>query len=177
MKIFETERLILEPIGMEHCTATYLSWLNDPEVYRWLETRGSQTMPKLQKYIQQQVKNKTYMWAIKVKSSSTHIGNIKIDPINKIHSLGEFGILMGDKTEWGKGYAREASLEIMNYFFKKKQPLRKITLGVVDQNKAAVKLYKNLGFGIEGIYKDHVCYDGSFYTILRMAKFNSWYGK
>lgn len=172
MKILETERLILEPIGRDHCTETYLNWLNDPEVYRWLETRGSQTMSMLQEYIQQQIENKTYMWAIKIKNLNKHIGNIKVDPINIKHSLGEFGILMGDKTEWGKGYAREASLEIMNYFFTKEEPLRKITLGVVEQNKAAVKLYNNLGFEVEGKYKDHVCYGDKYYSIIRMAKFN-----
>lgn len=177
MKILETERLILEPIGIEHCTETYLGWLNDPEVYRWLETRGSQTMPMLKEYINQQIANETYMWAIKIKSLQKHIGNIKVDPINVMHSLGEFGILMGDKAEWGKGYAREASLEIMDNFFEKPEPLRKITLGVVDQNEAAVKLYKNLGFEVEGMYKDHVCYDDKYYSILRMAKFNPRYAK
>lgn len=175
MKILETERLILEPISSKHCTETYLDWLNDPEVYRWLETRGSQTMPMLKEYINQQLINKSSMWAIKIKSINKHIGNIKIDPINIKHSVGEFGILMGDKSEWGKGYAREASTEIMNYFFEKQEPLRKITLGVVDQNEAAVKLYKNLGFEVEGLYKDHVCYDDKYYSILRMAKFNPQY--
>ena len=177
MKILETKRLILEPIGIEHCTETYLNWLNDSEVYRWLETRGSQTMSMLREYIQQQMVNETYMWAIKIKNLKKHIGNIKVDPINDRHSLGEFGILMGDKSEWGKGYAGEASMEIMNYFFSKPEPLRKITLGVVDQNEAAVKLYKNLGFEIEGIYKNHVCYEDKYYTILRMSKFNPRYAE
>ena len=177
MKILETERLIIEPISLEHCTETYLGWLNDPEVYRWLETRGSQTMSMLKEYIDQQVTNGTYMWAIKIKNCNKHIGNIKVDPINFKHSLGEFGILMGDKAEWGKGYAKEASQVIMDYFFEKQKPLRKITLGVVEQNKAAVKLYENLGFEVEGMYKDHVCYENKYYTILRMAKFNFRYAE
>lgn len=177
MTALETERLNIEPIGVKHCTESYLNWLNDPEVYRWLETRGSQTMQMLEEYIRQQVRNKTYMWAIRVKDSNNHIGNIKMDPINSMHSLGEFGILMGDKSEWGKGYAKEASNEIMEYFFKKQQPLRKITLGVVEENIAAVKLYKKLGFKVEGKYKDHVFYDGVYYTVLRMARFNPRYAE
>lgn len=177
MIILETERLNIEPIDLKHCTETYLSWLNDPEVYRWLETRGSQNMPMLEKYIRQQVRNKTNMWAIKIKNNNKHIGNIKVDPINFVHSLGEFGILMGDKSEWGKGYAKEASKKIMEYFFEKQQPLRKITLGVVEQNIAAVSLYKKLGFDVEGKYKNHVVYDGKYYTVLRMAKFNPQYAE
>lgn len=177
MKVLETERLILEPISLEYCTENYLGWLNDPEVYKWLETRGSQNMEMLKDYIQQQVENNTYMWAISMKTSKKHIGNIKVDPINSIHSLGEFGILMGDKSEWGKGFASEASKVVMNYFFKKNEPLRKMTLGVVEENKAALKLYQNLGFQMEGKYVNHVCYDGIYYNILRMAKFNPQYAK
>lgn len=175
MKTLETERLIIEPIALKHCTETYLGWLNDPEVYKWLETRGSQTMPLLENFVKQHLKKGTYMWAIRTKGNGKHIGNIKMDPINQVHSLGEFGILMGDKSEWGKGYGKEASKKIMDFFFEKEEPLRKITLGVVEQNSAAIKLYEKLGFVVEGIYKDHVNYDGKYYSVLRMAKFNPKY--
>ena len=175
MKKLETERLVLEPISLYHCTDTYLGWLNDPDVYKWLETRGGQNMQMLESFVKSHVKKRTYMWAVKIKESNKHIGNIKMDPINSPHGLGEFGILMGDKSEWGKGYASEASQKIMNYFFEKKNPLRKITLGVVEENVAAVKLYEKLGFEKEGVYKKHVNYDGKFYSVLRMAKFNPLY--
>ena len=39
---------------------------------------------------------------IHLKENCKHIGNIKIDPINKKHGTGEYGIMMGDKDEWGK---------------------------------------------------------------------------
>jgi len=84
------------------------------------------------------------MGAIKIKNFDKHIGNIKVEPINYKYSLGEFEILMGDKSEWNKGYAKEASKVVMDYFFEKEEPLRKITLCVLEENKAAVKLYKNL---------------------------------
>ena len=46
-------------------------------------------------------------------STVDNIGNIKIDPINEIHKFGEYGILIGDKEYWGKGFAREASEEVL----------------------------------------------------------------
>ena len=134
-------------------------------------------MPMLKDFVQQHLDKKTYMWAISIKNDWKHIGNIKMDPINERHGLGEFGILMGEKSEWGKGYANEASKRIMDYFFEKEDPLRKITLGVVEQNLAAVKLYKKLGFEIEGLFKDHLNYDGIYYSVVRMAKFNPYYAQ
>lgn len=171
MKTINTERLILLPLSMEYCSEEYLNWLNDPEVYNFLETRGNQNMEMLKDFIENQIKNKVAIWAITLKSSGKHIGNIKIDPINFKHGFGEYGILMGEKNEWGKGYAKEASIGVIDYFFNEIN-LRKITLGVVRQNTQAVALYEKLGFVTEGIYKEHLVYDGIYYDVLRMSLFN-----
>lgn len=167
----QTERLSIIPISSSHCSQQYVSWLNDPEVYKYLETRGNYALHELREYLAKIIEENVLMWAIHVKESNTHIGNIKIDPINKVHGLGEYGILMGEKTEWGKGYAREASEAVLSYCFGELN-LRKITLGVVRDNLGALKLYEKLGFVQEGLYKKHVVYDGSFYDIIRMAIFN-----
>jgi ribosomal-protein-alanine N-acetyltransferase len=171
MKTINTERLILVPLTMEHSSEEYLNWLNDPEVYKFLETRGNQNMEMLKDFIENQIKNNVAIWAITLKSTGKHIGNIKIDPINFKHGFGEYGILMGEKNEWGKGYAKEASIGVIDYFFNEIN-LRKITLGVVKQNTQAVELYEKLGFVIEGIYKEHLVYDNIFYDVLRMSLFN-----
>jgi [ribosomal protein S5]-alanine N-acetyltransferase len=171
MEVITTNRLILEPLGLDHCTEKYLAWLNNPTVYAYLETRGNQTLEMLKAFIEKQVNNKIYIWAVTIKDGNQHIGNIKIDPISWNHGYGEYGILMGDKNEWGKGYAKEASLAVINYFFETKK-LRKINLGVVKNNIAAVKLYENIGFETEGVYKKQVVYDGIYHDVIRMALFN-----
>jgi ribosomal-protein-alanine N-acetyltransferase len=171
MEVLETNRLILEPLSLSHCTDKYLDWLNDSEVYKYLETRGNQTRETLKDFIEKQIGGETAIWAISIKENASHIGNIKVDPINWKHGFGEYGILMGDKEQWGKGYAKEASQAVIDYFFETKQ-LRKINLGVVKDNKPAVKLYENMGFKTEGLYINHVVYDGVYHDILRMALFN-----
>ena len=76
-----------------------------------------------------------------------HIGNIKIDPINKVSNSGEYGILIGDRNTWGEGYGYEASKKIINYCFSSLK-LSQITLGVKKKNYAAIHLYEKLGFNI-----------------------------
>jgi hypothetical protein len=56
--------------------------------------------------------------------------------------------MMGRKSEWGKGYAKEATKKILSYCFDEVE-LRKITLGVVIDNKSAFNLYKKIGFEID----------------------------
>lgn len=80
--------------------------------------------------------------------------------------------MIGDKDEWGKGFAFEASETIIKYCFEVLS-LRKINLGVVEENISAVQLYKKLGFTIEGVYRNHIVQDSRYLNALRMALFNN----
>jgi ribosomal-protein-alanine N-acetyltransferase len=170
--ILHSNRMFLKPLGLEHVSDEYVNWLNDAEVIRYLETGGDYTREKLQDFLSSVEKNQILFWAIHLKSNNKHIGNIKIDPINVRHGFGEYGILMGDRNEWGKGYAKEASEIVIRYCFGPECNLRKVVLGVVRDNAAAVGLYQKLGFVTEGIYKDHGIYNGKKCDIMRMAIFN-----
>ena len=170
-KTLETSRLILKPLTMEHLSQDYVDWLNDSEVYRFLETGGSYTIEMLEIYLKEVVDKDIYFWAIHISDNNLHIGNIKMDPINTRHGLAEYGIMMGQKSEWGKGYAKEASLAVINYCFNSLN-IRKLTLGVVTENISAISLYKKLGFVIEGEYIKHGFYEGKYCNNFRMALFN-----
>ncbi len=143
----ESERLCFEPLTTAHLSTDYVNWLNDDEVNRYLETGGDYTLDKLKEFLVEQENKDILFWAILKKGTNKHIGNIKIDPIDLISNSGEYGIMMGDKNEWGKGYAKEASLTIIRYCFDVLK-LKKITLGVIEENINAVKLYEKLGFRI-----------------------------
>ena len=143
--ILESERLILQPLSKKHLSNNYVSWLNDPLVSQYLESGGDYTIEKLRNFIEMNVKKDIFFWAIHIKDSNKHIGNIKIDPIDEILNSGEYGIMMGEKTEWGKGYAKEASLLVIKYCFQNLS-LSQITLGVVENNVNAIGLYRKMGF-------------------------------
>ena len=163
-----SERLVFKRLSVDHISTEYLSWLNDPEVNVFIETKGNYTMDLLKSYIEKQYKNEVYFWAIHLKDSNKHIGNIKIDPIKLKTKSGEYGILIGDKLNWGKGYAKEASIRILKYCFKELK-LSKITLGVVEDNIKAALLYKNMGFTIDEIKKDAGIYNNKLCNALRMS--------
>ncbi len=171
-KTLESERLTYKPLDSTYCTDTYLHWLNNKEVNRYMGITEPYTEDQLMDYLIKVEKNDNILfWAIHIKENNKHIGNIKIDPVNRYHGLGEYGILVGDQTEWGQGYAAEASKTVIDYCFKE-EGLRKITLGVVDENKSALQLYKKIGFVTEGIYKKHGLWNGVYCDVLRMAIFN-----
>lgn len=164
----ESERLIYKRVSAEHVTEDYVNWINDPEVNMYLETRGNYTLDLLKSYIEEQYNNQVYFWAIHLKGSKKHIGNIKIDPINLETNSGEYGILIGDKSNWGKGFASEASIRIINYCFEE-LGLSKVTLGVIEDNRSAVHLYKKLGFKIDEVIKGTKVYNNKISNSLRMS--------
>jgi ribosomal-protein-alanine N-acetyltransferase len=175
--ILESKRLQLVPLGTDHLSSEYVNWMNDPEVNAYLESGGDYTLEKLNEFLANVEKSPILFWAIHIKENGKHIGNIKIDPVNQRHKYAEYGIMMGDKLEWGKGYAKEASLSVISYCFSEEMNLRKINLGVRSMNTAAVELYKKIGFVVEGVYKKHVITDSGYDDVVRMAVFNPFYEK
>lgn len=141
----ESERLILEPISIQHVTNVYLSWLNDEDIIKHLVTKKGHTLKSLSNYIQSHLEKKTVMYAIIIKESNRHIGNIKIDPIDYEKQYGVYGIMIGDKNYWGMGIAREASLLVIDFCFNKLN-LKSISLAFNKANVSALKLYEKIGF-------------------------------
>ncbi len=169
--ILETNRLKLVPLGLKHLSVSYVNWLNDSEVNKYLESGGDYSIEKLSEFLQQVENSNILFWAIHIKKCNKHIGNIKINPINAKHKFAEYGIMMGDKLEWSKGYAKEATSLVLSYCFSDVMDLRKINLGVYSENTGAVELYKKLGFIEEGRYKKHVITQAGYDDVLRMAIF------
>ena len=169
--ILESKNLIYKPLSLEHLSKDYVNWLNDDKVNKYLESGNDYNLKKLENFLIEVEKKEILFWAIHLKKNNTHIGNIKIDPINEKHGLGEYGILIGKKSEWGKGYAKESSKTIIKFCFEKIK-LRKIALGVVEDNIAALELYKKIGFVVEGRLKKHGIYNNKYCNLIRMAMFN-----
>lgn len=169
----ETERTGLRPLTEADATDNYLSWLNDHEVTKGLETGVfPSTKESLLDFVKKISGSKdNIIFAIVDKKTNKHIGNIKLGNINWVHRHGELGILIGDKNAWGKGFGTDACKLLVQYAFEKLN-LRKVWLAVFSNNPAAINIYKKIGFEEEGRLKEHVFSDGQFADKLLMSVFN-----
>lgn len=84
-----TKRLILKPLTLNHLSNDYVGWMNDSDVNKYLESGGDYTINKLKKFLIEQEEKDILFWAIHIKQSNKHIGNIKIDPIDESTVSGE----------------------------------------------------------------------------------------
>lgn len=165
--ILTSSRLVLKPLGLEHLSEAYVQWMNDGSVTKYLESGGDYTIEKLSSYLKEQESKEVLFWAIHLKEGMKHIGNIKIDPIDKQNNSGEYGIMMGDTNEWGKGYGEEATILVIDFCFDVRR-LSAITLGVIDANESALKLYKKIGFIITEVKEKFGYYGGNYCNSIRM---------
>lgn len=77
------------------------------------------------------------------------IGMVGLRHINYKHRNAEFGILIGEKDCWGKGYGTEATRLILDYGFSV-IGLHNIVLDTYSYNERAIGAYLRAGFRIVG---------------------------
>ena len=102
------------------------------------------------------------------KNSDKHIGNVKLEPVDHENKETCLGILIGDKSYWGRGICTEVVKMLIEYSFKVLK-LDYVFLGVLPGNKAAIKCYEKAGMKIERIDKAAKQYDGVIYDSVIMG--------
>lgn len=154
-------RLQLRPMRPSDARGAYAVWMNDPEVTRFLECRFQRYGQRdLEQYILQQRNDPlVFFMAIEESYSSRHIGNLKIGPRVPVHETAEMGLLIGDSSCWGKGYATEAIALATEYAFTRLS-IRKLTAGSYLENEASIHAFLKNGFVRECILKEHVTDQG-----------------
>lgn len=152
-------KLILK--GIDKVTDEYERWLNDPEVTQYMETarRKVLTRTELERWLEK-TNNDPDMryWGIFIEDK--FIGTIKLH-INWIHRHADVGIMIGDKTGWGKGYASEAIGLVKDYAFNILN-LHKLWAGIYENNTASLKAFIKNGFEREGLLIEHRFCNGEY---------------
>jgi RimJ/RimL family protein N-acetyltransferase/methionyl-tRNA formyltransferase len=148
-----TERLILRTLDpARDASETYLGWFSDPEITRFLEVRLSapQTTADLESFIDEcNASPENLLLGMTLAPDGRHIGNIKLGPINSFHRRAELGLMIGDKSQWGKGYATEAIAAISEHAFAK-LGLAKLVAGVYSRNIGSYQAFIKAGYVEEG---------------------------
>lgn len=144
-KKFEGARVRLRVMDERDATEEYAAWVNDPEVHRFMTTKSA-TVPELREYIaKKNAQSDALFFGIFLKENGKHIGSVKLEPIELPKKRATIAVMIGDKTQWGKGYAGEAMKILMDWCFDT-LGCEEVNLGVVAKNTAAIRAYEKLGF-------------------------------
>ncbi len=168
----DTPRLTLRSLDETAANGAYLSWMEDPDVLRYLEARhGRHDAHSIAAFIRSANESRdSLLLGMFVRAAGRHIGNIKLGPIDWPNRRGEIGIMIGDRTSWGLGYAREAIGALADHAFTG-LGLHKLTAGYIEANAASGRAFAAAGFTVEARYAKHFLADGAWADGMRVARF------
>ena len=171
------EKIYLRGIDLNDVNEEYLNWVNDAEVINNLATVLPSTKIDLENFVKSNLENPNYVFfAIIEKKTNKHIGNIKLGPINWISRTSNYGLMIGDKDSWGKGFAQE-SFSLLNKFAFEKLNMHKLWDIAASTAIASIKANQKIGFKIEAELEDHVFKNGKYINVVVLSLFAKDYYK
>ena len=168
------KKIFIKELKAKDVTSNYVNWMNDEDIIKYTEIDGKQSKKNIKNYVENKLKSKfEFLYGIylveKNKKFISHIGNIKLGPINFRHKYAEISYFIGEKKYWKSGYGTEAIRQLI-LIAKKKFHLKKLQAGFIQLNKSSEKILLKNNFKLEAIFKSQ--------RIFKNKRVDSyWYGK
>ena len=132
-----------------------LEWIKDPDVNKHFRFDSNAiTIDSVLEFIHSNQDTRENAHFAIVDDSDEYMGTISLKNIDLYSKTAEYAIAIRKKAQ-RKGYGRKASLMILEYAFNSID-LNRVYLNVLSDNVDAIQLYENVGFTLEGEFKDHI---------------------
>lgn len=137
---------------------TYQRWFNDLDVIRTLANPNvPTTLDAEEKWLDYALSGGDHaIFTIYVRENGQPIGNASLERIDHFHGTANFGIVIGEKSAWNKGYGKETTKLLLAYGFDI-LGLQNILLSVYATNPAAIRVYEAAGFKKIGTRRSAFC--------------------
>jgi len=158
--------ILLRPVRRSDISY-FLKWFNDPEVIQYLSMYLPMTEMAEEKYIEELGTTRAetvapFVIEIIEGDSAKPIGTIGLNRINNKDHNAMFGIAIGEKDYWSKGYGTEATLLLIDYGFEQLN-LHRISSFAFSFNERSIRLHKRVGFKEEGRQREAVFKNGKYH--------------
>jgi [ribosomal protein S5]-alanine N-acetyltransferase len=162
------EKLYLRPLDADDAPVMQ-PWVNDPEVTRNLSVwRPMQVRDELEFIERSQRDSNGIVLGIVPRASDRLIGTAGLHRIDWKNRSAGFGIEIGVKEEWGKGFGAEATRLMVKHAFETMN-LHRVWLQVYEFNLRGIRCYERAGFQREGVHRQFLFADGRYWDALTMA--------
>lgn len=157
----------LERNDLERCRA----WLNDPQTAAGLLRVLPVSELEQERWFETVCLEPARMvWAIE--ASEAHVGNAGLYHIDLIHRRAELWCYIGEADRRGAGLGRRVCRLLLDYAFEG-LGLNKVYVQVGANNRAALALYRGLGFQEEGRFAQEYYIKGRFLDVVRLGLLRS----
>lgn len=171
-KILAGQQVDLRRFTAADITANYMGWLHDAEALRYSNQRfRSHTRESCQAYLDSFTGTPNLFLAIELRADHRVIGTMTAY-VATPHGTADMGILVGDRSVWGRGIGLDAWQTLLGYLLGTVR-LRKITGGTLRCNRAMVRIMERSGMGLEAVRSQQEIVDGKPEDALYYARFRA----
>jgi RimJ/RimL family protein N-acetyltransferase len=170
------ERVRLRGIEREDIP-TFVRWLNDPEVRQYLVMYEPMSQAQEERWFEARLERENdFLFTIEALIEGdqadadewVHIGNVGLHRVDWKNRTAVFGIVLGEKAYWGRGYGTDATRTMLRFAFQELN-LHRVELEVFEFNPRAARCYEKAGFRHEGTRRQALFRDGRYHDVHRMA--------
>lgn len=139
------DRVEIRPLREED-PAAHCRWFADRVVTRFLASRHPTSLKREEERLRRlALSNDDVVWAITRRGESTAIGTVGLYAISSRNRFAELAFTIGERDEWGKGYASEA-IELATQYAFRELGLHKTFANVIAGNGAARRAVEKNGY-------------------------------
>lgn len=161
------ERIYLRPLEPEDAP-TAIRWFNDQDVARTIRMWHPLTQGVEARYIEELARSEHDVLLGICTREDQLIGVVGLHGFELKNRCGQFGIVIGEKEQWAKGYGTEATRLMVGVGFGTIN-LHRIWLEVFVENERGVRAYEKVGFKREGLLRQAEYREGRWHDCLFMA--------
>jgi RimJ/RimL family protein N-acetyltransferase len=164
------ELVYLRPAEREDLP-TFVRWFGDAKTTRGLMLRAPFSLAMEEQWFTDMVGRQgtaDYHFVICRLTDDTPIGTAGLHALDLANGVAEFGISIGEKGEWNKGYGTDALHAICDFGFGELR-LHRIELEVYAGNARARRSYEKAGFTLEGTLRERHFAEGRHEDVLVMS--------
>lgn len=145
------------------------AWINDQDVIRNLLNFRPMNLQGEEEFLDKVTRDPDLIvLGIALRSDDRLIGDVALHRIQSRDRQAGFGILIGEKGEWSKGYGTEATRLIVRYAFDVLN-LNRVWLHVLENNERGQRAYEKVGFKVEGVLRQSAFRDGRYLDTVTMG--------
>lgn len=108
------------------------------------------------------------VWTIADRRSDACLGHVGLYQLDRRVRSADFGIMIGAKWAQGRGLGKEITRAVLRYGFETLN-LNRIGLSVLSTNERARRLYRRLGFHVEGVLRQAQIKRGRYVDMVLMS--------
>ncbi len=147
----------------------FAEWFNDPEVTRYTRRYLPITLVEQEEFLRStQGSSRDVALAIVRRQDDQLLGGTGLHDIHPRHRHAWFGIVIGDRSAWGKGFGTETTRLMLGLAFQVLN-LNRVFLHVYEFNDRGRHVYEKLGFRVEGRLRQDIFHAGRYWDTIVMG--------